>query len=440
MRKYFLFIAIAAVAIITVALSFINGIKLEQLDDIGTVKITVNFFLPVVQEGFEDKINLVSERPGTDIIKDIRWVNPSTLEIFALEEGIPKGFNTTLKITGLKTKIPGVCKYVKYRYRADIEPFLAGLSPVAPSTGPIVMSFSTSVSRKEIQKHLKTGFQYELAAVYTPLTDEGRFYLDQSQWQLFPREKLTPGGLYDLIYEGGGNGKSEIAGFHKVFKVAPIPKIVSSEPRSGENEVLLYTPISVDFDEDMKEVFIDVEGMKGDIELTGKRAVYKPHSVYIPGKEYDVKVRGRSIFGEIMPPQSFKFLTVDMGDKYWVEINLRPLQKLVVYKGKQPFRTMVVSAGLPEPENATPRGLFLLKDRGERFFTPRIAEGGLFWVRIVDNWLIHSMPRNPDDEIIPEEFIKHGIPASHGCVRLKDDEAKWFFDNIPMGTPCYIHD
>ena len=32
-----------------------------------------------------------------------------------------------------------------------------------------------------------------------------------------------------------------------------------------------------------------------------------------------------------------------------------------------------------------------------------------------------------------------GSPASHGCVRLPESMAKWFFENVPAGTPVYIN-
>lgn len=440
MKRYFLLVVILIAVLTTVAISTMKGINLQQLDDIGTVKITVNFYLPVEQEGIEDKIQLTSERPGTKIIESCRFVNPSTLEIFAVEEDLPKGFTVNLRIGPLKTKIPGIYKRVSYRYRARVSPFIAGLSPVVPSQGPIVMSFSAPVPRKDLLKNLKVDFDYELKASHIPMMEEGKFFRDDSQWEIFPKEKLLPGNQYDIKFDGIFKNSSQGISFHKIFKVAPMPKAVSSDPQPEQSDVKLYTPIIVDFDEDMQEVYISVQGMRGDIQLEGKRAVYKPYSVFLPGQEYHVEVTGKSIFGASLEPYNFKFTTVGMGDKYWVEINLRPLQKLVVYKGKKAIRTMVVSGGLPEPQNATPHGYFLLKDRGERFWTDSIAEGGLYWVRITGNWLIHSMPRNKDDEIIYEELIKHGIPASHGCIRLKDPEAKWFYDTIPTGTPCYIHD
>ncbi|MCG0277681.1 MAG: L,D-transpeptidase [Thermanaeromonas sp.] len=49
------------------------------------------------------------------------------------------------------------------------------------------------------------------------------------------------------------------------------------------------------------------------------------------------------------------------------------------------------------------------------------------------------MPMDRNQRIIPEEAAKLGTPASHGCVRLEVDNAKWIYDYIPPGTPVYIH-
>jgi len=34
--------------------------------------------------------------------------------------------------------------------------------------------------------------------------------------------------------------------------------------------------------------------------------------------------------------------------------------------------------------------------------------------------------------------ILPGYPASHGCVRLPDKMASWFFTNVPLGTPIFV--
>jgi lipoprotein-anchoring transpeptidase ErfK/SrfK len=222
--------------------------------------------------------------------------------------------------------------------------------------------------------------------------------------------------------------------------VADVPRVISTEPGDGQTDVKLYMPIEIKFDQDMSEVTVKVSGMIGDVEVDGRTVKFKPHAVFAPGETYSVLVRGKSIFGEEMKPYEFKFSTLDMGEKLWVEVNLRRLQKVVVYRGGRAIKTMLASGGLPGPENETPLGYFTIKDRGKSFWSERFGEGALYWIRIKDNYLFHSVPRDREGNIIEEEHKKLGIPASHGCIRLKDEDARWFYENIPEGTTVIIHD
>jgi hypothetical protein len=52
-----------------------NDITIEQLDETGTVKITVKFFIPMKKQDLKGKIQLASERPGTNIVKSARWID-----------------------------------------------------------------------------------------------------------------------------------------------------------------------------------------------------------------------------------------------------------------------------------------------------------------------------------------------------------------------------
>jgi lipoprotein-anchoring transpeptidase ErfK/SrfK len=46
-----------------------------------------------------------------------------------------------------------------------------------------------------------------------------------------------------------------------------------------------------------------------------------------------------------------------------------------------------------------------------------------------------------------EGFLLHGTPikssigtaATHGCVRLRDEDIEWLYQNIPVGTKVYIY-
>lgn len=354
------------------------------------------------------------------------------MEIFAIEKGSPKGLLTKLYIGPLRTHIPGVYKSVKTSYRASVKPFLTGVSPIVPSTGPITLDFSTPVKKSTLKKEIVIDFEYDLKPGYM-VSDNGRLFKDCSHWEIIPKQRLKAGNKYEIKMEGDLK-------LHRLFKVADIPSVTSTSPIDGETDVKLYSSVVVNFDEEMTEVNIQVDDMLGDIEVAGKIATFKPHTVFIPGKTYNVKVKGVSIFGEETETYSFNFTPIDMQDKWWVEINLRPVQKVCVYKGEKVVRSMVASGGLEDSENRTPRGFFTIKDRGEYFWTERIQEGGLYWVRITGNYLIHSIPRDKDNKIIEEELKKLGIPASHGCIRLKDNYAKWFYETVPSGTLVIIHD
>ncbi|MBQ6655115.1 MAG: leucine-rich repeat protein [Erysipelotrichaceae bacterium] len=67
---------------------------------------------------------------------------------------------------------------------------------------------------------------------------------------------------------------------------------------------------------------------------------------------------------------------------------------------------------------------------------------GQYATRIVDTCLFHSVPyftKSPDDlEYL--EYNKLGTPASMGCVRLRVIDAKWIYDNCPVGTTVVIKD
>lgn len=133
----------------------------------------------------------------------------------------------------------------------------------------------------------------------------------------------------------------------------------------------------------------------------------------------------------------FTFTTVEMGQKIWVDVKLGQVQTMTVYKGSKVIRQMLASGG--RQDTPTPLGYFYAQDRGYSFFSPRFGEGATYWIRLVDQILVHSVPRDSQWRIKEEEHEKLGLPASHGCIRLAEKDAKWFYENIPRGTMVIIH-
>ena len=101
-----------------------------------------------------------------------------------------------------------------------------------------------------------------------------------------------------------------------------------------------------------------------------------------------------------------------------------------------PYMSMICSTGA-----ATPTGFY---------YTPinypwQLLYGscyGQYCTRIVNSILFHSVPyyTQHKDDLEYDEFNLLGTPASLGCIRLMVVDAKWIYDNCPIGTPVVIYD
>ena len=118
-------------------------------------------------------------------------------------------------------------------------------------------------------------------------------------------------------------------------------------------------------------------------------------------------------------------------------------QKTYVYEDNNLVRTAVCSTGIPDGDNDTPLGNYILNEsgtkRGKFFYSKKVGEGARYWVGFIGGtYLFHSVPVTEDNRIIEQEAAKLGTPASHGCVRLSMEDAKWFYETVPDGAKVHI--
>lgn len=104
-----------------------------------------------------------------------------------------------------------------------------------------------------------------------------------------------------------------------------------------------------------------------------------------------------------------------------------------------PVKAMVCSVGVG---NLTPVGTF--KTQAKYRWKELMGNVyGQYSTRIVGGVLFHSVyyytNGNPAT-LATKEFNKLGTAASHGCVRLTVQDAKWIYDNCAVGTTVVIYD
>lgn len=167
-------------------------------------------------------------------------------------------------------------------------------------------------------------------------------------------------------------------------------------------------------------------------QVSGRSILLRPSDPLRPGGTYAVEVEatdtaGRSI-RRVLPIR-----VQPLSDAFWVYVKLDSLpHRVYVYRGDELVRSMVASGGRPGFE--TPEGVFRIQNRGYHFFSQKYQEGAYYWVRIIGNYLFHSVPVDAEGNVIEEEAKKLGCPASHGCVRLSFPDAKWLYDHVPDGA------
>ncbi|PKM49546.1 MAG: hypothetical protein CVV02_15570 [Firmicutes bacterium HGW-Firmicutes-7] len=126
-------------------------------------------------------------------------------------------------------------------------------------------------------------------------------------------------------------------------------------------------------------------------------------------------------------------------DQLWVEVALeKKKHTVIVRKGEEIVKEMPCSGGTEQ--EPTILGVFYLENRGEWFYSERYDEGALYWVRFYEQYLFHSVPIDKEFNVLEEEKKLIGTAASHGCVRLLEEDAKWFYYNVPDDTMVVIHD
>lgn len=140
--------------------------------------------------------------------------------------------------------------------------------------------------------------------------------------------------------------------------------------------------------------------------------------------------------------QSPYIIDADYVSEYYIVVYTGS-QSVVVYSkdshGSYTNAEKVFTCSTGLPSSPTRTGVYKVWRR----FEWRLLVGdvyGQYSTSISSSYLFHSVPyESPDPStIIDAEYDKLGTPASHGCIRLSVEDAKWIYDNIPNGTQVNV--
>lgn len=132
--------------------------------------------------------------------------------------------------------------------------------------------------------------------------------------------------------------------------------------------------------------------------------------------------------------------TAKSGSPYYIKVNKQQNVVTIYKKDKNGKYTKPVKAMTCSTGNATPLGTYktLAKYRWKLLMGD---VWGQYSTRIVDGVLFHSVwyYKMDPSTLSATQYNKLGTAASHGCVRLTVADAKWIYDNCPIGTTVEIY-
>lgn len=134
---------------------------------------------------------------------------------------------------------------------------------------------------------------------------------------------------------------------------------------------------------------------------------------------------------------------------YAIDVNLSA-QCVTVYAGEgrqegDIVRQMICSSGVMGTEDETPCGDFVVKqhypdERSEWYYINQYGVYVQYVTRFNGPYLFHSLPYFEKDVATIDAQARDllGTPASHGCIRLRSEDAQWIALNCPDGTPVCV--
>ncbi|MCG9479460.1 MAG: L,D-transpeptidase family protein [Actinomycetia bacterium] len=136
------------------------------------------------------------------------------------------------------------------------------------------------------------------------------------------------------------------------------------------------------------------------------------------------------------PAEQNQVIDYSNSDLFTIDVNLDQ-QQVDVYFQDQLLRSMPCSGGTAE--DPTPTGTFWTNEKIYYAWLPKYEVGAYYYIRFYGAYLFHSLPFDQEGNLIQEEAQKLGSPASHGCIRLKVEDAKWLYETLPLGVEINIY-
>lgn len=187
----------------------------------------------------------------------------------------------------------------------------------------------------------------------------------------------------------------------------------------------------------LRYLFAEPDGKFGNTTELGLKYFQRKHGLIETGVA-DQETQLRLFSSEVVKAEEYVFpykILVDISD-----------QRVYVYKWNgaaydEKIKTMICSTGMDK--TPTPTGTYQSYGRmvhGEWYYFDDFRCYAKWAYGIVGGILFHSVTYNSEKVLNKSSVRNLGKKASHGCIRLEEENAQWIYDNCPIGTTVVIQE
>lgn len=295
-------------------------------------------------------------------------------------------------------------------------------------------SLSDSLSKNEISLNDALNISKEIYRYDLTLIDDTTLFIDSNNEEFNEGISLYNSGEYAKAYDSFNKIKTT----DEVFKEASTYMDMCQQNIKKELLTKVDSLSSEHYYTKALNMIEDVNSIVGnDPDIIKKvKELKRNRSDYLAKQNEKEQAASASIINNINS-SNINDLVIESITPYLIHVSL-DTQKVHVYNGNlrnwNLVKTFSCSTGIKGED--TPQGVYTIKEKGEWFYSDKYDQGGKYWVQFLGDYLFHSLPYDKTKTNVLDYTL--GKPASHGCIRLTDENSKWIYDNIPSGSKVII--
>lgn len=432
------------VVLLTLSIFIVKDLNFHWIE-VGEDKasVTINFLLPMDKGSFNKHIKIQNQLGyAENFACQVNWVNDHVCEIIVEEKGQIKGQKVQLIIDKAPTIYEKIYKEatIPIQFKTPIHIIEPIDETLISTTQSFIVKFNTPMKKEVVHKYLASDADFIIEPL--KIIQDGEEIIDYTSFTFTPKQPLENDHKYILTFKKGMPSQSGVMlgeNQNVVLKTDIKPIIDEVVPKSGSKWVGLYPRIIVRSKTPMEAAYIELDGelLKGELK-NDYYAEFYPNYVLGAGRSYEAYVQIQAASGELSDKIPLNFTTLPLKeDRYWAEIVLGKNQEMIVYQGTQEIKRIQCSGGAPK--SPTAKGTFYITDKGDKYFSETEKEGANYWLTLSEGLRIHGMSRNEHWEIKMNVLNRLGEGQTKGNVVMREEDALWLYNNLPLDTMVVIH-